>query len=336
MEEQPPKSREEALQDKYNKLFDHLQHAPQSKVILVRLADVCLELGKREEALGFYKRAINFGMHAEELKQKLTANFSKQELEGITFPAEIAPFWEGISGLIGYPFTAEGVLVILIGAAVYSMVTFALYMLGGVLSALTDAPGLRIFTQRFMPLCILVFSLYVFAYMVRIIDAVSKGDTKFPPWPGIGDFWEAIVRPGLMVIVAGTVSFFLALIVIIFVSPSSIGGTFLLLLCFFIGSPIFPMALLAGIKQGSFLACFNFPLLFQSVKKMMRTYLFTLIALWGFGVISALIYLLMRRLVFILSILGLSFFWGVGIYFTLLFGYIIGNIYYLNRRTLPL
>jgi hypothetical protein len=334
MEQEPSKSREEKLLDTYNKLFEHLQQAPRSRVILIRLADTCLELGRREEALGFYKRAVNFGFPPEEIKQKLTSNFTKQELEEITFPVEVAPFWQKIGDLVTYPFSAEGILVILIGAVAYTIVTFALYVLGGALSALIDAPHLRIFSQRFMPICLLVVSLYVFSYMVKIVDATSKGDMKFPSWPEVADFWESIVSPGLLVVTAGAISFFFALIVIIFVSPSSIGGTLLLLICFFVGSPIFPMALLAGIKQDSFIACFNFPLMFGAIRRIMREYLFILIPLWGFGVVSALIYMLMRRLVFVLSIIGLSLFWGLGIYFTLLFGYILGNVFYLNRREL--
>jgi hypothetical protein len=228
----------------------------------------------------------------------------------------------------------QGMLAVLIGAIGYSAVVFALYLLGGALSALIDAPGLRIFSQRFMPICILVVSLYIFAYMVKIVHATSKGDTNFPSWPDITDFWECIIRPGLFVIMAGGISFFSAVIVIVFVSPSSVGGTVLLLLCFFLGSPVFPMALLAGIKQDSLVSCFNFPLIISSIQKIMHDYLFVLIALWGFGVICTVLYLLIRHIVFPLNVMGFALFWGVGIYCSLLFGYILGNVFYINRRAL--
>ena len=160
MDQKTSKSREEKLLDTYNKLFEHLQQAPRSRVILVRLADVCIEIGRREEALGFYKRAINFGLPPEEIKQKLRSNFSEQELEGIEFPKAVMPFWEQIGALITYPIALKGILAILLGAVLYTIVTFALYMLGGALSVLVDAPQLRIFSQRFMPLCLLFVSLY--------------------------------------------------------------------------------------------------------------------------------------------------------------------------------
>lgn len=334
MEKQTSKSREAELLERYDKLFEHLQQAPKSRVILVRLADVCMDLGRREEALGFYKRAINFGLPPEGIKQKLMANFSQQELEGIEFPAEVLPFWNQMGTVLSYPFSALGILVILLGAVVYTIVTFALYMLGGALSVIIDAPSLRIFSQRFMPVCLLFVSLYLFAYMVKIVDATSKADMVFPPWPGFTDFWEHILRPGLLVVISGAVSFFFAGIVIIFVSPSSVGGTLLLLLCFFVGSPVFPMALLAGIKQDSLLACFSFPLMLSSIQRIKRAYLFVLISLWSIGIICALLFLLMRRLLFPLNVAGISFFWGVAIYFALIFGYILGNVFYVNRRTL--
>jgi hypothetical protein len=201
-----------------------------------------------------------------------------------------------------------------------------------VLSVITNAAGLRIFAQRIMPVFILSGSLYILAYMAKIIRKTSKGDMDFPDWPEFADFWYSIVRNGLLVLTAAAISFFPVILVIIFISPSSLGGTVLLLLFFLIGSPYFSMAVLAAVKQDTFSACINFPLILQAILKIKKHYFKSLIALWAFGFIGSILYFILVRSFF--PVIGLSLFWVVAIYFTLIDGYILGNIFYINQKNL--
>jgi len=58
----------------------------------------------------------------------------------------------------------------------------------------------------------------------------------------------------------------------------------------------------------------------------------SLIALWAFGFIGSILYFILVRSFF--PVIGLSLFWVVAIYFTLIEGYILGNIFYINQKNL--
>jgi hypothetical protein len=331
-EEQKELTREEKLKKKYDTLFEQLSITPKSRVILVRLADVCIELGRKDEALIFYKRAINFGLPSEEIEQKLKGYFSEKELEGIEFPKEVVPFWREPGKLLSYPFTLHGLVVIFAGGTGLTIFSLILFFLGGAVSLLADAPRFRIFSQRIMPLILVFVSVYIYAYVVKIIQKVSKGDDGFPEWLDFSELWNSILRPGFLVLTAGAISFFPAVVVIIFLSPSTVWGTLLLLACFLVGSPYFSMALLAAVKQDVFTTCFNFPLVIQSIQKVKSDYVKSLIAIWILGSVGTVLYFLFVRSAF--PFIGLSVFWTVAVYFSFLVGYILGNLFGINRRVL--
>ncbi len=324
--------KKEELLKKYNKLFEYLSQDSKSRVILIRLGDVCMELGQREESLIFYKRAISFGLNPEDIEQKLKVSFSEQELEGIEFPVKMIPFWQKFGEVSRYPFTMQGIILIFVGAFGFTLANFILFIIGGMLSALADSPQIRIFIQRMMPLYLLSVSFYILAYLVKIIQSTASGDEEFPDWLDFSDFWSLIIRPFVQVIITATVSYFLAILVIIFISPSSFGGTVLLLLCFFVGSLYFPMSLIVVVRGDAFLVSLNFSFIVRSILKIRKHYFIALLTLWIFGIISTVLYFILIRSG--IPIIGLLIFWVISIYFTLVEGYILGNLYYINRREL--
>jgi len=320
------------LLKKYNTLFEHLSQAPKSKLLLVRLGNVCLGLERSKEALIFYKRAIRFGLNPEDIEKKLKDNFTRRELEDIEFPVKILPFWQKLGAVAKYPFNMQGYILIFVGGFALTFFSFIFFIIGGMISVISDTSKIRIFAHGIMPLYLLCMSMYILAYMVKILRITSTGEEEFPDWPEFSDFWGAIIRPAFHVITTAAVSYFPAILVIIFVAPSSFGSTLLLLFCFFVGSLYFPMAIIAVVKQDYFWVCLNFSLIFRSIWKIRKHYLFSLVALWFFCVVSTILYIISVRSR--IPLIGVSIFWAISIYFTLVEGHILGNIFYINRRIL--
>lgn len=304
----------EKLLQKYNILFEQVQQAPHSPQLLVRLGDVCMELGRRDEALFCYKKAIKTDPELEDVVKKIKENYSEEELEGVEVTEKALPFWQNIGAVARYPFTKQGSIVMLVGAALFAFINII--------------PLVGPF------ICLFFVYPYIIAYMLRIIRTTANGQKGLPDWPEFSDWWETIIRPCLQVIVVTAVSFapaILALIIALF-SSTNLGSSLLFFILIFVGTLYYPMALIAVAVYDNAFVAFNFPQLLASIWKIKKSYFLSLLTLWLFAFVGIVVSTFLVPIS--IPIIGPFISWVVTIYFAIVQMVIIGNVYYINKATL--
>ncbi|RKX71103.1 hypothetical protein DRP53_02705 [candidate division WOR-3 bacterium] len=297
------------LEKKYQILSNKLAERPNSPFLNETLGDVCLKLGRRDEAKNFYKKALELNPERDEVAEKLRKEFTPEELRDVQFPKKILPFWRDLNTLFRYPIQGGGRYIILGGALIFTILNLV-PLFGWLLALIFAYP-------------------YLTAYMIRILRAVSQGKKEMPDWPEISDYWDSILRPYLHVLLASAISFLPAVIILIFGLRFGFFNIIFFLSIIF-GFIYFPMALIAVAFHDSGLAALNFHFLIEAMVKIKRDYIIALIAMAIFVVIEATV----KSILGGIPVLGLFLFWASTIYFTSIQMYILGNIYYVNRKAL--
>ncbi len=299
----------EKLLQKYNILIEQVNQAPNSSQLLARLGDVCLELGRTKEALVFYKKAVKLNPGLENVEKTLKEKFSPKDIGDVEFTAKALPFWQNISALVKYPFAKQGKIAVLAGAILFTILSIV-PLTGGLLA--------------------LAASLYLMAYMFKIMRSTATGGTEIPDWPG--DIWDEIVRP-IIQIVAAVIAASLPGLVISVIFGLIAGfatGAILYVLFLLIGSLYFPIALISIALFDNSLQPFNYPFLVRSIWKIKKAYFLSLAILWLFSLANTLV----RYVAQTIPILGPFIFWLVTIYFIIVLARILGNIYFINKHVL--
>jgi hypothetical protein len=120
---------------------------------------------------------------------------------------------------------------------------------------------------------------YLFAFMQSIIQSTAVGEDEMPPLPGMGNFWEDIVLPGLQFIGLGLICFGPAILLGWFViasEESGVGPAVLALVV--LGGFYFPMAFLSVAMLDSVVAA-NPLQVIPSIIKVPGEYIVTVIVL---------------------------------------------------------
>jgi hypothetical protein len=150
-------------------------------------------------------------------------------------------FYRQIPGTFVYPFKRNGIILLVIGTIVFTVLDFfsgfGLPGRGGIFSLLVT-----------------VFSTgYLFAYMQKIIAHTAQGDDEMPDFPDFTDWWSDIILPFLLF--AGTIAVSLApLIVVGFLMVKSETAALAFFPALALGALYLPMALLAVAVTDNFLA----------------------------------------------------------------------------------
>jgi hypothetical protein len=274
------------------------------------LADICLELGKRKEALLNYKKAISLDPSLEDIAKKLKENFSEQEIGDIEVAVKPLPFWQNLGEVIKYPLAKQGTIIIIIGSIVFAF-----------LSAVPIAGALLT----------LIIYVYILAYMMKVLESNISGKKDLPDWPS--DIWEQITRPFVQVISTSIASAFPAIIFFIIFLFSGRGPVAFILYLFFIflGSIYFPMGLIAVAVYDNTLASFNYAFLLRSIWKIKKHYMLSLISMWIFAFVGAIV-----SSIFVpaIPLIGQFIFWVITLYFVIVQMHILGNVYYINKHIL--
>lgn len=304
----------EKLLQKYNILFEQVQQAPNSSRLLVRLGDTCIELGRHDEALFYYKKAIKLDPELEDVVRKVKEHYSEEALEGVEIAEKALPFWQNFGAVARYPFTKQGSIVMIAGAGLFTFINI-IPLVGPLI-------------------CLFFIYPYIIAYMLRIVRTTASGKKGLPDWPEFSDWWESIIRPCLQVIVVTAVSFAPAIITffIILFSSANLGSSLLFFILIFVGTLYYPMALIAVAVYDNAFVAFNFPQLFASMWKIKKSYFLSLVILWLFAFIGVVVstFLVPTSI----PIIGTFIFWMVTLYFAIVQMVIIGNVYYINKTTL--
>jgi tetratricopeptide (TPR) repeat protein len=307
---------DEKLQRKYKILCEQVSQAPNSPHLLIRLGDICLEIGFRQEALLRYKRALELDPNREDIIQKMKDSFRPDELKDVIFPVKALPFWKNLSQVAKYPLTRQGLMIILAGAILFAILD--------VLSAIPILGFVSIVIQFFFVLP------YLLAYMLKILGSSASGFSELPDWPGIADFWDSIYRPCFQIVVAIAVSFCPVILVIILSLFGSPALLVLLPLFIILGIFYYPMALIALALYENTWIPFNVTLIIGSIWKIKLAYFLSLAAIVILIIIEYVVRLLFLRIPFVGPFIN----WFVTIYFVAVQMHILGNVYYTNKHIL--
>jgi hypothetical protein len=160
-------------------------------------------------------------------------------------------FFQRLPGSFTYPFSTNGILLLIGGTILYSVLGFV---------------------SMFSVIVSVVATGYLFAYMQRIIAVSAQGEEELPDWPELSEWWADILRPFLLLLWTGLVCF--GPVWALFqlrdrADPLGAAGVWTLL---GVGGLYFPMALLATAATDNFLAV-NPMVIIPSILRVLGPYL---------------------------------------------------------------
>jgi len=101
-------------------------------------------------------------------------------------------FYRQLGGAFGYPLKQEGVLILICGTVVFTLLSWARFLMVG-----------------FLFIGISVTSVgYTFAFMQNIISSTVNGDDEMPGWPDVSEFVDDVVQPCFRLLGFGRPIFF--------------------------------------------------------------------------------------------------------------------------------
>ncbi len=257
----------------YEQQREKVDANPDSLLSVIKLADVCRDLGQDEEARMYYKRAINLNPGNQYVVKVLKSICSSSELEEIKhllkprIQDQLASVkgadWKKrsltfLSSLFRYPIKKEGLMIIIGGTIFLNLpalvdISMAVFGIGKFL---------------FFPLMVLkivaliMFLLILPGYMFSIIESTALGKDDMPEWPDFSFFWSEVLLP-------------LFQIITLFLIPVVLGIIFrditiwIILLSLF----YYPMALLILAVGRKIVNAINPVLAITSIYKIWRVYL---------------------------------------------------------------
>ncbi len=221
-------------------------------------------------------------------------------------------FFQVIPDLLAYPFTADGISLLLLGTVLYLVLDFA---------ALFD---IRV---------AIIASGYLFAYMQKIIIYTAAGEDDLPDWPDFREWWLDIVRPCLMMVWTGAVSFGPALVYMIWSAQSETDMRMTILFPLFAwGLLYFPMALLAVAMSDS-MAMVNPLIVIPAITRLSSQYMLACVLFFVMVSLRFVMEGLLNRFLPI-PILPTIIAGFISLYFLAVEMRMLGTMYYLNRRKL--
>jgi len=221
-------------------------------------------------------------------------------------------FFHTLPGAFKYPFTAEGIWLLLIGTVLYVALAY---------------------TAQFDLRVAIVAGGYLLAYLHKLVVAAASGEEEMPGWPEFSDWWQEIVRPCLMIAGCGLVSFLPMLLYLYFthragddIAPSVLfaSGAFGLL--------YLPLSILAVAMSQDFIRVNPITIVHGMIR--LSGQFMTLAVLLMLMVVAH--YLLCSVFATYVTIAPVSLILSglVSIYFLAVFVRMLGNLYYVNRREL--
>lgn len=299
---------QESLQAKYDFYFQEVREHPGISHLLVGLADTCLALSKRREALLYYKKALALDPADEKVALLLQSNFSADELKGVEIALKVVPYWRQPGKVVSYPLKKHG-LYTLIAAA------FA----GGICGSVPIFGDL---------LALFFFLLMIVPFLFAVLQSSIRGETNLAEWPSFADLWDNYIRPDLMVLLCTGVAFGPLVVYGILASYLHIRLRFLVPIGMVTGTIYLPMALLAAAVSEKLLVPFQFRTILVGIWKIRGHYLILLLCAGGVIVLQNLLAWIMPYSIFLL---GLSLFWLITVYFGVVLMRLLGNTYAVNR-----
>lgn len=155
-------------------------------------------------------------------------------------------FFARLPGAFAFPFRGSGILVLIVGTVLFSVLNFAGGMGGLRLVAMMGMRGGIPVSWWGLMIQVTVLG-YLFAYMQSIIHATAIGDKEMPTLPGMANFYEDVLLPFLELLGVCAFCFgpVILLAIVLVQTDSQTALAPVLLGAFILGILYFPMAFLA-------------------------------------------------------------------------------------------
>ncbi|MBI2901162.1 MAG: DUF4013 domain-containing protein [Planctomycetes bacterium] len=329
----PPNTEE--LQAKFGELYQQIAQSPNDPDLRVKLAYVSLDLGRRNEAINAFVRALQIDPSLAFIRARLQSICTPDELKMYRVPEDVVPFWQDLPGLFAYPVRGNGLGILIVGSVFFAIAGFVSNW-GGVWGW---AAGL-------------ITTGYLAAYYVNVIKTSGVGQKSPPDWPDLSHPAD-MVGFGIQWILAGAAAFFPAILITLFVLPEmyNVLGFALLGMSALLGIFVYPMAILTTALYGSVGAAFNYPFVVNSIMRIMREYVMAWVCLLVLAIAVTLLFLLGMALnigaalaggtiggeligVVILFLLYQLIVAAVSLYGYMVFCRLLGQVYYFSQRKL--
>jgi hypothetical protein len=296
-----------------NQLEEEIANNGGSTETRVRLANVHLKLGEREEAIMSLQSALELspGMWKPTIVSRLRQICTEEEFANLELPEEAEPFWHDIPGLLKYPLSGAGIYLLIGGTVFVSVLQF-----------LISLPTVFFYGSILLSVFL---SGYLSAYFVSIVRSSARGRMTPPDWPDIG---INIARPLFIVSFPGTVSFLPALIYL-FYWIFAHGPVSILIGLIAAGALYYPMALIASIMTGAAMNSANFVGVISSILKVRKEYFIAIVTLAFFAGISTVAHFMVAAVTSGLAgaiIAGFAIRF-LDLYFLMVYAHVLGLLY---------
>lgn len=257
----------------YEQQRERVDANPDFLLSVIKLADVCRDLGQDEEALMYYKRAINLNPGNPYVVKVLKSIYSARELEEIKhllkprIQDQLASVKEAnwkkralgfLGSLFAYPIKKEGLIIIIGGTIFLNLPVFVEILMG--LFGIGRFLAFPLLVLKIV--AFIIFLLILPGYMFSIIESTALGKDELPDWPDFSFFWSEVLLPFFQIIA-------------LFLIPVVLGSIFRDLTIWIILLSLFyyPMALLILAVGRKIINAINPVVAVTSIFKIWRVYL---------------------------------------------------------------
>lgn len=238
--------------------------------LLVRAAGVCVELGRREEAVGMLSRALEINRNHAYARSKLLQIATPRELAGIDLPPEPIRLTGNPLEPFAYPFRGGGGLILFAGGLFYGLLFVGLWF------------AMMFGWAFFVPALIvaLIFMGYFAKYMEKVTCASAVGRKEMPDWPDFDPGHVGLVlKIGLLYLVTQIPALLASLAGGVVAEGNPLAATAAGFAASEIGMVFYPMMLMALFVRKSFFAALNPLVIFRGIAACGAQY-WVMVAIW--------------------------------------------------------
>ncbi|MEO0185822.1 MAG: hypothetical protein ABIL20_08510, partial [candidate division WOR-3 bacterium] len=271
--------------------------------LIIRLAEICLSLDKRKEALLYLKRALHINPFHEKARELLSRNFTEDELKDVVFPIKPEPFWHDMKKFFAFPFHYPGITRLFI------------YSLVGMFFISVPIFGTFLILIFYLPL--------VSVYSCFVLQSAMCGKMPSAEFPSFSDVWEDILRPFILTLISLITSFLPLILYRLFALYLRVRLSVLIPIGLVTGVIFFPMSLTITAHLERFATPLRFSTIIISIFKTGYYYLLMV----GAFICIIVLELLIASFLPAIPLINPLIFWFATLYLLTLLMYVWGNIY---------
>lgn len=268
----PAPTNPEELQAKFGELYQQVAQNPNDPDLRVKLGYIAIDLGRKNEAIANFVRALQLDPSLAFLRARLQSLCTPEELRMFRVPEDVTPFWKDLPGLFAYPVRGNGLGVLIVGTVIFAFTAFVAkygYMWGWVVGAMSTG--------------------YLSAYYISVVKTSGVGQKSPPDWPDLshptdlgGYFFQWTL--------AGVSSFFPCILAWVFLWDKVPPPVLYMILGMgsLLGIFMYPMSILVTCLYGVG-AAFNYPFVVRSIMRIMGEYVMAWVCMLVLGIVIVLL-----------------------------------------------